>query len=110
MAHVDKPIDDGALDGRILLSLGLNVVITVAEVVGGLMAGSLALLSDAAHNLSDVAALGLAFGARRLGRRPPTPRHTYGLKRAEVRIEWTSATGRRLHVEQAAEFSMEARQ
>jgi cobalt-zinc-cadmium efflux system protein len=84
MAHVDTPSDDGALDGRLLLSLGLNVVITVAEVVGGLMAGSLALLSDAAHNLSDVAALGLAFVARRLGRRPPTLRHTYGLKRAEV--------------------------
>jgi cobalt-zinc-cadmium efflux system protein len=84
MAHVDKPIDDGALDGRLLLSLALNVVITVAEVVGGLLAGSLALLSDAAHNLSDVAALGLAFVARRLGRRPPTLRHTYGLKRAEV--------------------------
>jgi cobalt-zinc-cadmium efflux system protein len=84
MGHVDKPLDEGALDGRLLLSLGLNVVITVAEVVGGLMAGSLALLSDAAHNLSDVAALGLAVGARRLGRRPPTPRHTYGLKRAEV--------------------------
>ena len=84
MAHVHKPIDHGALDGRLLLSLGLNIVITVAEVVGGLMAGSLALLSDAAHNLSDVAALGLAFVARRLGRRPPTLRHTYGLKRAEV--------------------------
>ena len=63
---------------------GLNVAITVAEVIGGLMAGSLALLSDAAHNLSDVVALGLAVGSRRLARRPPTPRHTYGLKRAEV--------------------------
>jgi cobalt-zinc-cadmium efflux system protein len=75
---------DGTLDGRLWMSLGLNVVITVAEVAGGLVAGSLALLSDAAHNLSDVAALGVAVGARRLGRRPPTPRHTYGLKRAEV--------------------------
>ena len=84
MGHVHEPPTDGALDVRLLLSLGLNVVITVAEVVGGLMAGSLALLSDAAHNLSDVAALGLAFVARRLGRRPPTLRHTYGLKRAEV--------------------------
>lgn len=81
---MEKPLNEGALDGRLLLSLGLNVAITVAEVAGGLMAGSLALLSDAAHNLSDVAALGLAVGARRLGRRPPTPRHTYGLKRAEV--------------------------
>jgi cobalt-zinc-cadmium efflux system protein len=72
------------MDTRLLVSLGLNVAITIAEVAGGVMAGSLALLSDAAHNLSDVAALGLAVGARRLGRRPPTLRHTYGLKRAEV--------------------------
>ncbi len=91
MAHVDRPINDGTLDGRLLMSLGLNVVITIAEVVGGLMAGSLALLADAAHNLSDVAALGLAVGARRLGRRPPTPRHTYGLKRAEVIAALTNA-------------------
>jgi cobalt-zinc-cadmium efflux system protein len=84
MAHADKPLDESALDIRLLMSLGLNVAITVAEVVGGAMAGSLALFSDAAHNLSDVAALGLAVGARRLGRRPPTLRHTYGLKRAEV--------------------------
>lgn len=91
MAHVDKPLADGTLDGRLLLSLGLNVVITVAEVIGGLMAGSLALLADAAHNLSDVAALGLAVWARRLGRRPPTLRHTYGLKRAEVIAALTNA-------------------
>ena len=82
--HDDEPLTDGALDGRLWVSLALNVAITVAEVIGGLMAGSLALLSDAAHNLSDVAALGLAVGSRRLARRPPTPRHTYGLKRAEV--------------------------
>ncbi len=91
MAHADKPTSDGGLDGRLLTSLGLNVVITVAEVAGGLMAGSLALLADAAHNLSDVAALGLALGARRLGRRPPTLRHTYGLKRAEVIAALTNA-------------------
>lgn len=73
-----------ALDSRLWASLALNGVITIVEVVGGLTAGSLALLSDAAHNLSDVAALGLAIGSRRLARRPPTPRHTFGLKRAEV--------------------------
>lgn len=75
---------NGALDRRLWVSLALNGVITIVEVIGGLAAGSLALLSDAAHNLSDVAALGLAIGSRRLARRPPTPRHTFGLKRAEV--------------------------
>jgi cobalt-zinc-cadmium efflux system protein len=82
--HDHSSLVDGALDSRLWASLALNGVITVAEVVGGLMAGSLALLSDAAHNLSDVAALGLAVGSRRLAQRPPTPRHTFGLKRAEV--------------------------
>ena len=74
----------GSLDRRLWLSAVLNAAITAAELVGGLLAGSLALLADAAHNLSDVTALVLAILARRLGRRPPTLRHTYGLKRLEV--------------------------
>ena len=52
--------------------------------MGGLVSGSLALLSDAAHNLSDVVAVVLALWARRLSRRPPTIRHSYGFKRVEV--------------------------
>ena len=72
------------LDRRLWASAALNLGITLVELAGGLWAGSLALLADAAHNLADVGALGLAIFARRLGRRPPTPRHTYGLKRAEV--------------------------
>ncbi|MGC8764109.1 MAG: cation diffusion facilitator family transporter [Acidobacteriota bacterium] len=72
------------MDLRLGLSALLNAAITVAEFAGGLLAGSLALLSDAAHNLGDVAAVVLALWARRFGRRPPTARHTYGFKRAEV--------------------------
>ena len=74
-------VDQGA---RLWISVALNVAITAVEVVAGLMAGSLALLADALHNLSDVASLLLAIAARRLGRRPPSPRHTFGYKRAEV--------------------------
>jgi cobalt-zinc-cadmium efflux system protein len=74
----------GDLDRRLWASAALNLGITLVELVGGLWAGSLALLADAAHNLTDVGALGLAIFARGLGRRPPTPRHTYGLRRAEV--------------------------
>jgi len=81
-SHAVPP--DGTLDARLWVSAGLNVTITVAELVGGLASGSLALLSDAAHNLSDVAAVVVAVWARRLSRRPPTVRHTYGFKRAEV--------------------------
>jgi cobalt-zinc-cadmium efflux system protein len=65
----------------------------MVECAGGLWAGSLALLADAAHNLADAGALGLAILARRLGRRAPTPRHTYGLKRAEVVAALLNAAG-----------------
>lgn len=69
---------------RLGISAVLNLVIVVAEIVGGLLSGSLALLSDALHNLGDVAALAVALLARRLGRKPPSLRHTFGLRRAEV--------------------------
>ncbi len=76
--------ENGSMDRRLWASAALNGAITLAEFFGGLFSGSLALLSDAAHNLSDVAAVVLALWARRFGRRPPTVRHTYGFKRAEV--------------------------
>ena len=75
-----------APDARLILSLGLNLVITLLQVVGGILANSLGLLSDAAHNLSDVVALGLSLWAVRLGRRPATPRRTFAYKRAEILV------------------------
>jgi cobalt-zinc-cadmium efflux system protein len=84
MAHLHQQSNERQLDRRLWASAALNLSITLVELIGGLWAGSLALLADAAHNLADVGALGLAIFARRLGRRAPTPRHTYGLKRAEV--------------------------
>jgi cobalt-zinc-cadmium efflux system protein len=84
MAHLHQQSNEKQLDRRLWASAALNLAITLVELIGGLWAGSLALLADAAHNLADVGALGLAIFARRLGRRAPTPRHTYGLKRAEV--------------------------
>ena len=61
-----------------------NVAITLAEFVAGLLTGSLALIADAAHNLSDVAALVLAYYGERASQAPATKRSTYGRKRAEV--------------------------
>lgn len=69
---------------RLLVALALNLGITIAQVIGGVLSGSLALLSDAAHNASDAAALGIAYGARRLARRPPDARFTFGYARAET--------------------------
>jgi len=79
--HIDE---SRTVEGRLIGAIALNGVIVVAEVIGGLISGSLALLSDAVHNLSDVVALIIAFVARRLGTRPPSHRHTYGLGRVEV--------------------------
>ena len=66
------------------VALGLIVAFMVAEVALGLVAGSLALLSDAAHMLVDAAALGLSVWAARLARRPPEGRMTVGFRRAEI--------------------------
>lgn len=65
-------------------TLALLAVYTVAEVVGGIVTGSLALLADAGHMLSDVLALGLALGAIVLARRPATPERSFGYRRAEI--------------------------
>ena len=71
--------------GRAFLAgIVLNLGFVVAEAVFGLLAHSLALLADAAHNLSDVLSLSLAWGATLLARRLPTQRHTYGLRRSSI--------------------------
>jgi len=80
MASVARPSQRGAL----AVVLAANAVFTAAEVAGGLLFGSLALLADAAHMATDVAALSVALLALRLAERPHTSRHTYGLQRAEV--------------------------
>lgn len=69
---------------RLALTLVLTSTYMVAEVVGGLASGSLALLADAGHMLSDSAALALSLFALWIARRPPTPQRTFGHYRAEV--------------------------
>ena len=69
---------------NLLITIFLNVFITLSQFVGGVMSGSLALLSDAVHNLSDVLALVIAYGANRLSLRPSSATKTFGYKRAEV--------------------------
>ena len=66
------------------IGVALNVGFVMVEVVYGLSANSLALLSDAAHNLSDVLGLLIAWGAMHLGRSLPTKRRTYGLRRSSI--------------------------
>jgi cobalt-zinc-cadmium efflux system protein len=66
------------------LGVGLNLAYVAVEAAFGFVAGSLALLADAGHNLSDVLGLLLAWGAVRLSRRPPTPRRSYGWRRSSI--------------------------
>jgi len=69
---------------RLFLAVVINLALTVAQVVGGVLAGSLALIADAMHNFSDAASLVLAALARRLARRPADERMTFGYGKAEV--------------------------
>jgi len=70
--------------GKLLIALALILVFMAAEVVTGIIANSLALLSDAAHMLTDAAAIGLALVAINLARRPAEGKMTFGLKRVEI--------------------------
>ena len=71
-------------EGRLIWSIALNLLITLAEFVGGLVSGSLALLSDAVHNLSDTASLAVSLFAARISRRRPDADKTFGYQRAEI--------------------------
>lgn len=70
----------------------LNAAITVAEVVGGILSGSLALLSDAVHNFSDTVAIALSYFANRIAQKPKDARRTYGYKRAEILAAFINST------------------
>lgn len=73
------------LKGRkLLLSILLNIVITVAQVIGGLISGSLSLLSDALHNFSDVLSLSVSYVADRYSKKDASVEKTFGYKRAEI--------------------------
>jgi len=69
---------------NLLFSIVLNIVITVAQVIGGILSGSLALLSDALHNFSDVLSLVFSYIAHKLSRKKASNDQTFGYKRAEL--------------------------
>lgn len=71
-------------DRAFALGIGLNLAYVAVEATFGVLAGSLALIADAGHNLSDVLGLALAWGAAWLSRRHPTRRRTYGYRRSSI--------------------------
>lgn len=80
--HHGDPSEIG--ERRLWWAVGANILLTVAQVIGGIISGSLSLIADALHNFSDAAALLIALVAIRIGRKPPDQFKTFGYKRAET--------------------------
>jgi cobalt-zinc-cadmium efflux system protein len=77
---------------NLVYSILLNLLITIAQVVGGIISGSLALISDALHNFSDVLSLVFSLIAHKLSRRKASVDQTFGLKRAELIAAFVNAS------------------
>ncbi len=84
MAHEHHHDVDSMGDRRLGWAIAINMLLTLAQVVGGVISGSLSLIADALHNFSDAASLLIAWVARRIGRQPADHFKTFGYKRAEV--------------------------
>jgi cobalt-zinc-cadmium efflux system protein len=86
MSHQHHHSHDAShLSGRKIFWVTLlNAIITLAEFIGGLISGSLALLSDSLHNLSDTLAIALSYFANKIAQKPQNYRKTFGYKRAEI--------------------------
>ncbi len=90
--HHDHGHSHPDLKGRnLLISIILNIVITLSQIIGGFISGSLALLSDALHNFSDVLSLIISYGARILGKKKACSNKTFGYKRAEIMAAFVNA-------------------
>jgi cobalt-zinc-cadmium efflux system protein len=76
---------------RLLIATMLNLFISVAEIVGGVLSNSLSLISDALHNLSDALATFLAWIANRISKKPSNTRRTFGYKRVEILAAFINA-------------------
>ncbi|MHB8904729.1 MAG: cation diffusion facilitator family transporter [Melioribacteraceae bacterium] len=70
--------------GRLAITMMLNFIITVVQIIGGIISGSLALISDALHNFSDGVAIIISYIALKLKEKSNSQRHTFGLRRAEI--------------------------
>jgi len=80
--HHDIDADTG--DRRVFGAIAVNLGLTLAQIIGGIVSGSLALIADALHNFSDAISLIIALAARRIARRPLDAKMTFGYARAEV--------------------------
>lgn len=84
MAHNHSLVNSNSTGSRLIITMLLNFVITIAEIIGGILSGSLSLISDALHNFSDGIAVIISYFAIQLKKKPNTEKHTFGFKRAEI--------------------------
>jgi cobalt-zinc-cadmium efflux system protein len=87
--HIHQPIEPdngehGANQRKLFIALLITAIVMIAEIIGGFLANSLALLSDAGHMLTDILSLGLSLAAMKLAQKPPTPSKTFGFYRLEI--------------------------
>ncbi|MGR3494825.1 cation diffusion facilitator family transporter [Citreimonas sp.] len=82
--HAHAHLDPQSGDRRVSAAIWANALLTVAQIVGGILSGSLALVADALHNFSDMASLVIAFAARKIARRSADARMTFGYGRIEI--------------------------
>ena len=76
--HVQGITSEGKAIRRLVWALGVNVLLTVVQIIGGVVSGSLALIADAVHNFSDAASLMIALIARRWALKPADKKRTFG--------------------------------
>lgn len=92
MGHSHHHSHKHSKDRNLFISILLNIVITAAQVVGGLISGSLSLLSDALHNFSDVISLLVSYIASKLAKQKASIHRTFGYKRAEILAAFINAS------------------
>ena len=92
MAHNHVHIHKHEVKGmNLVYSILLNLLITIAQIIGGILSGSLSLISDALHNFSDVLSLSFSLFAHKLSRKEASEIHTFGYKRAELLAAFVNA-------------------
>ena len=80
----NDPDNEISWSRRLIATMVMNLIIPAIQIYGGLISGSMVLISDAIHNLSDFTSVFISYTALRIGLREPTVRHTFGYKRFEV--------------------------
>src|SRR4030042_5815547 len=92
ISHLSGHSDDKISEKKLLIAVILNFSITLVEIAGGLISNSLALLSDALHNLGDGIAVFIAYLAHRISKKDSNKRKTFGYKRIEILAAFINST------------------